>query len=187
MEFVVVEIMFLASNLKRDGWFYQIDGLSTRLLASPSSFREWFAPFCSPRERHDGFVIQRTSKTGSPVASEGYHNLFKAFSWSAAAPINMFNIKLSTLIRRLMAIDKAMFNTFGPKVDQLAVRQARQHQILYQLTLMGIGKRGSGLQFKGPAKVNNQIKYKFVIHHRYPSLFAQTFFALQPSGLRVFR
>jgi hypothetical protein len=131
--------------------------LSTSSLASPLSFREFFASFFPARECYDGFLIERSRKSGSPVSNEWYHNLFKALSWSIAAPINVLNLKFSTLFGSLMTVHKAMFDTIRSKVDQLSMRQAIQHQILNQLTLVSISQGRSSLQLEGATDIDNKI------------------------------
>jgi hypothetical protein len=158
----MTKIALLASNFQCNAWLHQIDRLPASSLASPFGCRELSASIFSSRECNDGFQIEQSRESRTPVTNEWYYKVFQAISWSVGTPVDTINLKLSTLLESLMAIHKAMFDTICSKVDQFAVREFGKHQVLNQLTLVGIIERGNGFQFEGTTEIDKEVNVQFL-------------------------
>jgi hypothetical protein len=153
----MVEIFCLAGNLKSNAMVNRIDRLSTSPLILPLCFRELVAQFVSSSKGDHGFLIERSRKSGPPVLYKRHHNLLKPFYRTVVNPLDSFNLNLTTMLQRFMAVYKSMFDSLCSKINQLTMRQPCQHQLLNQLTLMSICQGSSRFQFKWTAKIHEQI------------------------------
>lgn len=154
------QVVPLASDFKSNPFINHFHWLPPRRISIPERINQSFTAFLASEQMYAGFFIEGATQSSSPIFYKCDDCLFERRRLPGNAPVVALDFELLTMPGCFVAIDKLMLYFLCTKIDQLAVAEIEEHQILDQLANVSVRNFRNCFQLKWAARIDQQINIK---------------------------